>query len=58
MSTETANEDWAENFGYDSDSRKAEKMFNECRETGFNLLRVIGADRFDELRIAINEAGF
>lgn len=51
-------EDCAANFGYDSDSRKAEKIFNDCRETGFNLLRVIGSDRFEELRNAINEAGF
>ena len=30
-------EDWADNYGYDKDSRKAEKMFNACRETGVNL---------------------
>lgn len=40
-------EDWAGDFGCDTDSRKAEKCFNACRETWAALVR-LGAD-FDKL---------
>lgn len=38
--SETTFEDWADNFGYDKDSRRAEKLFNECRAIGANLLHL------------------
>lgn len=36
--------EWAANFGYDSDSRQAEKIYNACNETGRQLSRGIPAD--------------
>lgn len=43
-------EEWAGDFGYDTDSRKAEKCFNNCRDEWTGLIR-IGADMdaLDEL---------
>ncbi len=35
-------EDWADNFGYDLDSRKAERTYNVCRETGARLVEMLG----------------
>jgi hypothetical protein len=40
-------EDFCADFGYDDDSRKAEGIFNACRDTWCALIR-LGAD-FDEL---------
>lgn len=37
-------EDWCGNTGYDTDSRKAEKLFNACRDTGAMLVRLLGRD--------------
>lgn len=42
-------EDWAESLGYDTDSRKAESIFNHCRETARTARRTLGADAFREL---------
>lgn len=36
-------EDWAGSYGYDTDSREAERCFHACRDTYFGLVR-IGAD--------------
>jgi len=30
-------EDWASDYGYDTDSRKAEKIYNDCRESAEDL---------------------
>ena len=43
-------EDWAGDFGYDSDSRKAEAVYRECLETGRKLTSALGAERVAELR--------
>ena len=43
-------EDWASDIGYDTDSRKAERMFNECRETGAKLSAVLNREELDSLR--------
>lgn len=43
-------EEWAGNFGYETDSRKAEKAYNECREIGVKLVRAIGTDEFARLQ--------
>ena len=40
-------EDWCGEFGYDTDSRKAERAYNACRDEYFALVR-LGAD-FDVL---------
>lgn len=43
-------EDWCGNFGYEQDSRKAEKIFNECLEIGLKLNRAISSEEFEKLR--------
>ena len=45
-------EDWAENYGYDTDSRKAEQVWKACDETGRKLARVLSADELATLREA------
>lgn len=42
-------EDWASDFGYDVDSRKAEKAYNACREQGFALRKLLGYADFEIL---------
>ncbi|HVT61903.1 MAG TPA: hypothetical protein VHD33_00235 [Legionellaceae bacterium] len=42
-------EDWAGDFGYDTDSRKAEKTYKACIKTGNRLLKFLGFPLFDEL---------
>jgi hypothetical protein len=36
-------EDWCGDFGYDLDSRKAEKLFRVCRRQAQSLLRLLGS---------------
>ena len=43
-------DNWCANYGYDSDSRKAEATYNACREIGLNMIRIMGAALFEELR--------
>lgn len=43
-------EEWADNYGYDTDSRKAEKIYEACRETARDLRRVLGQKLIDEAR--------
>jgi len=47
-------EEWAENLGYSSDSRHAEKIFRECVESALKLTAGIGAET---LRRAADIAG-
>lgn len=42
-------EDWCDNFGYDTDSRKAEETYNVCRDHGLKLRRMIGAENLGKL---------
>lgn len=45
-------EDWADQYGYDHDSRKAEASYRACLETGLKLRKAIGDEtfrRFQEL---------
>lgn len=37
-------EDWASDFGYDSDSRKAEKVYRECVKQTEKLRKFLGDD--------------
>lgn len=39
-------EDWAADFGYDTDSRKAEAAYTACRESGFALRKLLGSADF------------
>lgn len=43
-------ETWADDFGYDPDSRKAEKIYNNCRDLAARMLTVIDRPTFDRLR--------
>lgn len=42
-------EDWAESFGYDTDSRKAEATYKACQTIARDLRRVLGRDDFESL---------
>ena len=37
-------EDFADEFGYDSDSRKAEAIYNACRKTRSEMRKLLGAE--------------
>lgn len=41
-------EDWCGDYGYDPDSRKAERIFKACERTSKELKRFF-ADKFDDL---------
>jgi hypothetical protein len=43
-------EEWCSELGYDSDSRKAEKTFQECQETGRKLSRAFNPMELSHLR--------
>ena len=42
--------DWCADYGYDTDSREAEKTYNQCREHGAALRGAIGATGIETLR--------
>ena len=48
-------EQWASEFGYDSDSRKAEATYKACLETAMQLYRLIGPETIRELREAFQD---
>jgi len=50
--TDESFEDWATEYGFDPDSRKAEKDFNECRETAAALRRTFDRDELEALEAA------
>lgn len=43
-------EDWAANYGYDSDSRKAESIYRECQSIANKMQRMFSADEIEFLR--------
>lgn len=43
-------EDWAEEFGYGADSRKAEQAYRQCLDIGLKLRRMFGDATLQELR--------
>lgn len=43
-------EEWADNYGYDSDSRKAEKIYRACLEIGLKMRNGLGNDRLKRLQ--------
>lgn len=45
-------EDWASDYGYDTDSREAESTYRACLATGVALRAALGNDVLDELRAA------
>lgn len=48
-------EDWADNFGYDSDSRKAESIYRACLEIALQLRNGIGETNLAALRAAAQD---
>lgn len=42
-------EDFCAEFGWDTDSRRAEKCYNACRDTRDALIRMVGSDGLDDL---------
>ena len=42
-------EDWASDFGYDTDSRKAEKTYRTCEHQAKRLRSFLGDDLYDQL---------
>lgn len=43
-------EEWAGDTGYDSDSRKAEEIYNACRKIGSELKKAFGVDGLTKLQ--------
>lgn len=51
----TGFEDWADNFGYDTDSREAERIYNLCRDQAIEMFAILGRDVIEALQAAIEE---
>lgn len=48
-------EEWADEYGYDLDSRKAEQTYRLCVEQSLKLRALIGQDGLDTLRDAYQD---
>jgi hypothetical protein len=48
-------EDWAANYGFDPDSRKAERMYRACQETAAALRRAFDRDELAALETAFQD---
>lgn len=48
-------EDWASNLGYDADSRKAEKIYRACLDTGLALRRMLSDVELAKLQEAFQD---
>lgn len=48
-------EDWASDYGYDTDSREAERIYKQCIDIGLALRRVVGDAKLQELREAFQD---
>lgn len=48
-------ENWASDFGYDSDSRKAESIYKSCLEIALKLRAAIGESGMSELETAFQD---
>ena len=48
-------EDWAGDFGYDTDSRKAESTFKACQKIARQLRDFLGAEDFDAFMAQEND---
>lgn len=48
-------EEWADEYGYDRDSRKAEASYRACLETGLKLRKVLGDETFRRFRELTSE---
>ena len=43
-------EEWASNFGYDVDSRSAEKIYRSCVDTGKKMLKMFSRQEIEQLQ--------
>lgn len=48
-------DEWASSFGYDTDSRTAEKIYNDCKEIAFRMVKAIGTDGLTKLQEAYQD---
>lgn len=48
-------EEWAGDFGYDADSRKAESIYRQCLEIALKLLDALGESAMDKLAEAARD---
>lgn len=48
-------EDWADDFGCDTDSRKAEALYMECQKIGIELRELLGVSTMDHLRELLSD---
>jgi len=48
-------ETWADNFGYDQDSRKAEAIYNECRKIAHEMRKVFTPAQIDHIAELVRE---
>lgn len=48
-------EEWASNYGYDTDSRKAESIYRACLDTALKLRAMLGDDLIGQLREALQD---
>lgn len=47
---ESTFEDWASEYGYDSDSRKAEKIYRACQDGALRLKKILSPEHIETLR--------
>lgn len=43
-------EDWAADYGYDSDSRKAESIYRACQENALRLKKILSTDKIETIK--------
>lgn len=48
-------EEWAENYGYSSDSREAERIYNACKEEKTKLNKFLGRTAYRDLIYEVTE---
>lgn len=48
-------EDWCEEYGYSSDSRKALEVYLECQEIGRKLRAAVGCNKLAELKTLLED---
>lgn len=48
-------EEWAENLGYDTDSRKAYAIWEACKETAYGLTRLFKPSELSDLRELLSD---
>jgi hypothetical protein len=48
-------EEWANEYGFDTDSRQAETTYKACLEIGLKLRAMIGDDNLEKLRVAFQD---